>query len=186
MCCKLLPTYWPYATNYSSIPSFKDAKRVVVTLTSTPETSSNLKAVLNSLLDQTIRVNEIALNVPYKFKVPDGIELGAVVFRTGKEAKPLDGTLPTIKREGETGTIIIAIDDNHIYGKDFIKTIIQEIMKTPSMAVYVNGDTSLLALKPEMINTEVLYDDNASNLKDYLSVETRGFNYNGNVKLLTS
>lgn len=181
--CKSLPIYWPYAINYSSIPLFKGAKRVVITLTSTPETASNLKTVLNSLLSQTVRVSEIALNVPYKFKVPEGIELGATVFRTGKDAKPLDGILPTIKREGEAGTIIVAIDDKHVYGKDFIETIIQESMDSPDMVVYVNGESQILALRPEMIKPEILYDDKTSNLENYLTAKTRGFDYTENYKL---
>jgi hypothetical protein len=56
-------------------------------------------------------------------------------------------------------------------------------MDSPDMAVYVNGENQLLALRPEMIKPEILYNDKTSNLENYLAVKTRGFDYSENYKL---
>ena len=66
--------------------------------------------------------------------------------------------IPILFKEKECDTTIIAIDDNVIYGKDFIQTLLEERDKNPNTVLIDNNNTSLL-LKPENYGCEILKRD---------------------------
>src|SRR3989344_4209045 len=56
-----------YSKNYKNLDkASKDEKnRVIVSLSTSPNKIKKLKPVINSILDQTVRVDEIAISIPY-------------------------------------------------------------------------------------------------------------------------
>ena len=114
-----------YIEEYNAPRKTKEKNRIIVSLTTTPDKVKKLSLVLKSLLDQTTRVDQIALNIPpdhkgHKYIIPEEYKKVVNVFKIGKDCGYVNGILPTIKREGECGTIIIVVNDDKIYGKDFI------------------------------------------------------------------
>lgn len=171
-------------TNYP-----EETKRVVVTMSTTPGRMNKLEPVLKSLLDQTMRVDQIALNLPYnhngrKYEVPDQYKKVVNVFTTGKDlGTSANAIIPTVKREGEIGTLIISVEDNKIYGKDFIESIVYESVKYPSYAIVTSGST---LVRPEFFGDSILNtnEDFHDGWKEHLNVKTRKMNYLENYRAL--
>jgi hypothetical protein len=112
-----------YISKYPSIDRF-DERRVVVVLDGKDCagcTTSNLLPALLSLLDQTVRIDEIAIcESPDSPQDTDAYPDIAVTYRTR------DAISSTITRERDANTIILFLEPNVIYGKDFIERILSE------------------------------------------------------------
>ena len=145
-------------------------KKVVINLSiSNPD---KLKPVINSLLDQTVRVDEISINTDKK--LPDYIkDLNKVVriYQTNLCIKPC------IMRENDNDTIIFFINDDKIYGKDFIQDSIDQYRsKTQSNSEGLNSDILKISDNGEIItntnifNTDLLDKCNEDdfNIKEYI------------------
>jgi hypothetical protein len=92
--------------------------------------------------------------------------------------------VPTIKREGEYGTIIIALDDNKVYGKDYIESMVIEGKKYPGYAIKSHGG---ILLCPEffdesIIDTNEIFDSDW--LKKHLRVKIKHLDYSENYKAI--
>lgn len=114
---------------YNELPRASPYK-VVITLTTIPDRIKHLGPTLASIFDQTVRVDEICLNVPFisrkglKYKIPKWLEQlkGVTIYRVEKDEGPGTKLLPTLRRERDksngnilTETRIITIDDDNIY-----------------------------------------------------------------------
>lgn len=101
----------------------------VITLTTTPNRINKLKSVLISLLDSSVAVEEIRINVPYtsckgiKYKIPSWLKkLKSVkIYRTLKDWGPATKLLPTLLDKKYKK--IIVVDDDVIYGYYMIENI---------------------------------------------------------------
>jgi hypothetical protein len=155
-----------FINNYKNLDR-ADKSRVVISFTTTPDNISKIKPMLNSILDQTVRVDQIALNIPYKYKgknyeIPKEYEKILSIFRFEKDYEDCAKYIPTLLREGEVGTKIIYLDDNQIYGKDFIEFLVEESNNNPDKAIYtkenMNSSGGVL-IKPEFFNCNILGRD---------------------------
>lgn len=150
-----------YAKNYQHLPKAFDNRMVITLSVNSKENAKKLKPVINSLLDQTVKVNMIALNVPYKYMkdIPEDIKYAVNIFGYSKEyTKDSAKLIPTLFREKECDTIIIAVDSDKIYGKDFIESTINSLSKTNK--VILSNDKSTIAVKPEFYDCDILGRDN--------------------------
>ena len=184
-----------YIENYTKLPH-GGSGRVVISFTTVPERMDKLKPMLNSLLDQTVRVDQIALNLPYnhkgvKYDVPKEYTNMLNVFKVGKDYGPGCKIIPTLLREGEVGTKIIYLDDDQIYGKDFVETLIEESEKYPDSAIYtkegMNASGGVL-IKPEFFDSSVIdsekthFDD--AWMKKHLKTQARKVDYSENYRMV--
>ncbi|MFS8159472.1 MAG: hypothetical protein ACMG6E_04515 [Candidatus Roizmanbacteria bacterium] len=98
---------------------FKTSHRTVVSLTTTPDRITLLGPTLASLLDQSIRVDEIAVNIPYKsrkgqeYVIPEWLSnlKHVKLYRVELDEGPATKLLPTLRREKEDTRIIVVDDD---------------------------------------------------------------------------
>lgn len=145
-----------YVKNYSKLPK-SDAGRVVVAFTVTPENVNKIRPMINSILDQTVKVNSIfvVLLSDKKYDLPKYITDVATTIPAGKDYG--DGTklIPILLREKECDTTIITLDSNVVYGQDFIYTIIDESLKNPRSVIVDKKGFSML-VKPELFGCEVI------------------------------
>lgn len=148
-----------YIQNYSKLR--KGGKnRVVISFTTTPDQIKHIRPMLNSILDQTVKVDQIALVVPYHYKgkkytIPDYIKRIANVFPSGKDYGEGTKLIPILLREKECDTIIIALSDQYVYGKTFIETMIEELENNPG-TVLVDDKNTTIALRPEYFGCDVI------------------------------
>ena len=114
--------------------------------------------MINSILDQTVRVDKIILIVKDENKVPSYLRKIAIIFPFEKDYGRGNKLIPLLFKEKECDTTIIALDDNVIYGKDFIEKMLEERDKNPETVLVDSKKTSIL-IKPEYYGCEVLKRD---------------------------
>lgn len=101
----------------------------------------NMKAFINSILDQNIRVDEISMSIPYKDmgKIPEWVNkivsVSGYSVKYGEEGK----IVPVVLNEGEADTKIIVVDPSHTYGKDFIQELLAKHEENPQKIIQSNG-----------------------------------------------
>jgi hypothetical protein len=187
-----------YITGYSSLDKANEEGRVIISFTTTPKRIGKIRPMLLSLLDQTVKVDQIALNIPYKYQddeyeIPREFTDILNVFRASKDYGTAIKFVPTLLREGETGTNIIYVSDNYIYGADFIETIVNASKENPDVAIHTKNsmrESEAVLIKPEFFNTEVLGHEQTEFPEDWasrtLQVEKMKLSYCENYKCLTN
>ena len=106
--------------------------RVVISLSTIPERVKLLGPTLASLLDQSIHVDEIAINLPYvsrkgkAYTVPKWLKRlkHVKIYRVDVDEGPGTKLLPTLRRESPS-TRIIVVDDDNIYHSGTIKLLLR-------------------------------------------------------------
>ena len=151
-----------FVEKYSKLPK-ADNGRIVVSFTTTPDKIKKLKPMINSVLDQTVKVDQIALVIPYKYEgkkydVPQYIKDMANIFPSGKDYGKGTKLIPILLREKECGTTIIALDDNIVYCQDFIYNMIEQSNKNPGSVLIDNKGVAIL-VKPEYFGCDVINRD---------------------------
>lgn len=175
-----------YIQNYSKLNKGDEKERVIVSFSTTPDRIEKIKPMIKSLLDQTVKVDQIAMNIPEtkNYKIPEEYSKILNIFKTGKDYGECEKIIPTLLREGENGTKIIYVNDNIIYGKDFIETMIEESNKEPNFCI---ENKSSFLVKPEFFKPEVveyekdIYDDKW--IKKNLNVSNKVIKYSENYKI---
>lgn len=170
-----------YIKNYKNLDKAHD-KKVVISMTTTPEKIKKIKPVLKSLLDQTVKVNMIVLNIPkdQEFEIPSEYKDMISILKCGKDYGCANKLIPTLLREDDNNTIIIMIEDNVIYGKDFIETIVEEYKQNNCAIINKNA----ILITPEF------FDVNKFNSKDKIASKNLNNNWikdciNSNKKEMT-
>jgi hypothetical protein len=122
--------------------------RVVVSLTSIPSRLGHVFPTLNSLFLQSRTPTAIHLNLPSlskregeAYRVPPEIEDDSrvTVFRCGEDVGPIMKLLPTVEREPDPDTIIVTVDDDVVYPRGMIETLLQEREALPEAALGFRG-----------------------------------------------
>ena len=133
-----------YIQNYMKKNRVKYDHKVIVSLTTTPTRIHKIKPMIKSILNQSVRIDQIALNIPSEYKgqaynVPVKLQSMINVFTTGRSYGRGTKCIPTILRETDANTIIILLDDYYIYGYNFIEQLLAEYHKNPDHCLYCKG-----------------------------------------------
>jgi len=132
-----------------------DKHRIVISITTNSKNIKKIGPVITSLLDQTVKVDEIALTIPYgkEYEIPDNIKKIVKVYRVYKKYEKASNIIPIIRREGEIDTKIILVSDNIIYGRDFIEDILISNKKHPgSILTHKN---KIVYIEPNFYDSDV-------------------------------
>lgn len=142
--------------NYSKLPKATEG-RVVVSVAADPKDFDKLKPVLSSILDQTVKVDQIGVVVPLKNEnnVPEYIKKIANIFPAGKDYGDGTALIPILLKEKECDTIILALSGDVIYGKDFIEKMVDDSNSNPDTVLRDTKHTAIL-VKPEYYGCEIL------------------------------
>lgn len=148
-----------YIENYTKLP--KESKdRVTVCFTANASQIDKLKPFINSILDQTVRVDDIALTIPYKDtgKVPESLKKVLSTYGYSKDYDNAGNLICSILREPEANTKIIIVEPNMVYGQDFIESMLEESEKHPDKIIY--ADNSKLPkwgilIQPKFFNDKI-------------------------------
>ncbi len=128
----------------------------------------NILPTVLSLLDQTVRVDQIALNSCLK-KEPSEICLQAInVFRVSPKTEQFRGIVPTLEREKDAKTNIIWLRNDYIYGKDFIETLI-DARKKPTQSVMAKnskGEIIGILLRSDTLKSTIIDYEKSCNQKE--------------------
>ena len=149
--------------NYSKIPRVDNNTRTIISFTTVPDRINKIQPMINSILDQTKRVDQIVLVIPYKYKdkkydIPQFVKDVANVVPSGKDYGQGTKFIPVLLREKECDTIIIALNDNVIYGADFIETITDEAKTHPDTVITDNKKYAILT-RPACYGCDIINRD---------------------------
>jgi hypothetical protein len=117
-----------YVKNYSKLESGDLKNRIVIAFEGKCE-----KPFLNSILDQTVRVNDI-INVNGGGVNGNGESTGDNIVSKERTELPLLNYLLT--REPDNNTKIIIVKPDTLYDKEFLQDILEESDKDPKKEVY--------------------------------------------------
>ena len=179
-------SYKKYLENYKNLNKASKDSKVIISFTTTPEHIKKIKPLLNSLLDQTVKVDQIVLNIPkdLKYDIPKEYNNILNVFECGKDYGCATKFIPTILREQNKDTIIILIQDNYIYGKDYIETMIEEYNKNKCAIINKQG----ILVTPEFFGMDIYKRDNCELgddwIKNCIKVDKKEMKYSENYKML--
>lgn len=144
--------------NYMSIPKINYPHKVVVSLTTTPSRIKHIKPMVKSILSQSKRIDQIALNIPKEHKkktpyiLPENLDKMINIFHCGRDYGNGTKCIPTILRETDSNTLIILLDDNYIYPSDFIEKLVASF--NPKSCLYGKG---VIAAKASSFKEDLLH-----------------------------
>ena len=129
-----------YIKNYKNLNKASENNKVILSFTSDTKKINKIMPMLKSILDQTVKVNQIVLNLPEdNYNIPKEYNDILNIFYCGKDYGEATKLIPTLLREDNADTIIILLKDDCIYGKDFIETMIEESNKNDSAIISKEG-----------------------------------------------
>lgn len=143
-----------YVETYSSLPLASQDKRVIIVLS--VQNEDELKTIyptINSLLHQTVRVNQIFLVLPCKSNcnVPENLTKVVTIVKPGKTYdETYQDIISILQREKEKDTVIIKVSNRVIYGNDFIQHLL-EISESATDFVIKDKANLFLLVKPSLI-----------------------------------
>ena len=146
-----------FINKYSHLPKANLKNRTVISFSTTPEKINKIKPMINSILDQTVKVDAIymVLLADKNYNTPRYITNVATVVLAGKDYGGGTKIIPILLKEKECDTIIIALNDNVVYGQDFIFTMIEESNKNPG-TVLLDKKGDVMLVKPEYFGCDVI------------------------------
>lgn len=128
-----------FLKHMNTIPKNKD--RIIVVFNLNKKITRRNITFINSILDQTVRPNEISLLLSYSKneKVPDSIKNIVSTCGYSKDYGQYNSILYPILKEPDANTKILILNPNLIYGKDFLSIMIEKSDQNPNKIVYVNA-----------------------------------------------
>jgi hypothetical protein len=158
-----------YIEKYSDVKPYKLKKSIIVSLNTTPDRIGKIKPVLNSLLDQSIRVNKIIVNVYSKssepYELPENYKKVGI-FNNIKKDYQEKPNLSILNNEGESETKIIFLSDKTVYGEDFIETLVDESDNNPDSIIHTKENSRIdVLIKPKFFTVENLEKEEFPNVK---------------------
>lgn len=158
-----------YIKNYHKLPK-SNAKKVNIVIYSDYKNINRLKPLINSILDQTIRVDRIFLVVTKQItsdELPEYLNKIVTVLPAAKKygGDFANSLIPMLLNEKNADTTIVSLKNNIVYGKDFIETIINMSEKIPKTAILDNKNNALV-VKPNY------YDSNIFDRNKYIYLDT--------------
>ena len=177
-----------FINKYSHLPKANLKNRTVISFSTTPEKINKIKPMINSILDQTVKVDAIYIVLvnDKHYNIPKYINQVATTVLAGKDYGGGTKIIPILLKEKECDTTIIAMNDNVVYGQDFVFTMIEELKKNPGV-VLMDKKGDVMLVKPEyfgcdVINRQKEYFDNNWFLDK--SKNNKIIEYNENYKII--
>lgn len=129
--------------------------KIVVSLTTTPYRIKRIKPMIKSILDQSVRIDQISLNIPadQNFVIPDNLDKMINIYTIGRSYGRGTKCIPTVLRETDANTLIILLDDYYIYGYDFLEKLLEEYLKNPDHCLYSRG---AILLKSSFVKEDIV------------------------------
>ena len=174
---------------YNNLPKANKKQKVVISFTTTPQNIKKIKPMINSILDQTVKVDLIILVSPEKYKFNEFsnyIKNVAYIIPSANNYGKWTNIIPVLLREPDCNTTIIALNDNIIYGNDFIFTILEESKKYPNSTL-IDKNNKFILTKPSCLNCNNMNLDKNNFDNNWLINNTKNYNfinYNENYKII--
>lgn len=148
-----------YIKKYTSLGKpCKD--RVVICFSVSIENISRIDPFLNSILDQSVRVDEIMLITAYPdlSKISEKYKKVCSVHGYNKNYDNNAGLICSVLTEPDANTKIIIVSPEIVYPPDFVQTLVAESEKYPDKIIYGSETKEVkygVLVKPEFFDDEI-------------------------------
>jgi len=168
---------------------YKDLKRlveenVVLIIDFNTSTKKQIDLLLKSILDQTFAVTDIYfINKNMNEEQLSYYKEKGIKILSGDKNIYYDAVIKACKKVTDCNTVVVALDESIIYGKDFIEILLRENSKKPlTLLQNKNG----VLFKPDFFKTSIVDSNKDINIVDYLNdnIEIENINYNENYPIL--
>lgn len=181
-------SYKDISETFKLLPSAHSEKSVIVTFSSDKERINNIEPMINSILNQTVKVDHIVLIRPLfdEYKLPDFVENTTMKIPSGKDYGEFTNIVPLLLQVSQKDTIIISVKDNIVYGEDFIQTLIELSEEKPD-CLLIDEDRTCMLLKPCFFKSDVINRKNKIYDEKWFLDRSKNsyiFKYNNNYKNL--
>tara|TARA_Y100000389_G_C17455906_1_gene518144 strand:- start:1078 stop:1740 length:663 start_codon:yes stop_codon:yes gene_type:complete len=144
----------------------KDFKVVVVIYSKDP-LNDKLKCTINSILDQTIKIDSVLLvnNNPNTDKYPKYLNYVATPLCINKDYGYGNKLIPPMLKEKDQNVIIIPLE-NKIYGNDYFETLLKKSEENPDSQI-LNKNNDLVLFKINNFSQDIFSRDKKTFDKDW-------------------
>lgn len=179
-----------YIDNFKTLPK-ADKSRVVITFSADTSQMKKLKPFINSILDQTVRVDDIALNIPYKDvkSIPENLKKILSVHGYSKDYDDAGNLVCSVLTEPEANTKIIVVEPNMVYGEDFVEEMVRKSNENNNKIVYGGKDKNPkwgMLIQPDFFDDKISEYEKGTGCCNWLnkccSVEGVHANYSNTYK----
>lgn len=180
-----------YIELYSSLPK-KSKDKVVICFTIDNDNINDIKPFINSILDQSVKIDDIAMTVDYKNinKLDNTLKKVISPYGFSKDYEDSSNFIYSVLREPESDTKLILVEPYIIYGNDFIETMIEESNKYPNAIIFSKNEKEPekgILIKPKFFNEKICLYKKGVGLKNWLkecseNIDVKYINYNYNYK----
>lgn len=119
--------------------------KIVASITTIPSRINFIKPTLDSILNQSIPINDIYLNIPYSSKkeninyiIPLDIDKNAHVVRC-QDYGPITKLFGALVSESDPDTIIITFDDDTVYPESLVEKLLAKHKRKNNVAIGSSG-----------------------------------------------
>jgi hypothetical protein len=119
--------------------------RIIASLTTIPNRISKIEKTINALYNQTIKFDNIYLNIPFSFKgkkyiIPKFLDKydNLKIIRC-KDYGPITKIIPVLNIEKDKNTIIVTFDDDSIPSSNVLSILLRKSKKYPDCALSFSG-----------------------------------------------
>jgi hypothetical protein len=173
-----------YISDYNMLN--KTDTKTIIAINTTPQRIRKIRPMINSILDQTIRVDNIILVVPQDdidtgYTIPSDIKKIAILFPRGKNygTEFANSIIPMLLSQKEYNTTIITLLDNIIYGKDYLETLLIEGKKYKDTVICDKKHRSIL-FKSEYYDSSII--NKCKYTDEYFIKNAKSLDYTENYK----
>lgn len=171
-----------YSAKYPALPKAVPNRVVISFAIKDGYDTAKFTPFINSLLDQSVRVDDIGVNLTYKniSKIPERYKKILNIYGLSKEYDEVTNFIPTILRETEANTMVIVVDPNMSYGTDFVADLVDASQEHPDALIYGKAQDvkyGLLA-KPKFFSETLCENKNTKSINELIETCT-------NVKAIT-
>jgi hypothetical protein len=164
-----------YIKNYGKLKK-ASKERVIVCFSNTDPNLPNINPFLNSILDQTVRIDEIMLITPYHNieKIPQKYKKILTVHGHHKNYYNVSNLICSVLTEPEANTKIIIVESSIVYPVDFIETMVSESDRNPDKIIYGSENKDVkygILIKSKFFDDRISKDtiNKSSTCCDYLN-----------------
>lgn len=145
-----------FVSTYKKLSKAHDDSKVVISFTTTIKKAKDMKPFINSILDQTVQVNQITLAAPPEViaAIPADLEDYVIPIRIGKDYGEGNCLIPSLLRENEQDTIVIFLRDDQVYNKDLVENLVEKSKQMPDKAITTSCGKATL-VKPKFFGVDI-------------------------------
>lgn len=152
-----------YAKDYMKLDRANIKKKIVVSMyASNSSSSETMRSSLNSLLDQTVKPDQIIVSTPPDSSLALDDFLTSqnivIIYKMAYDYGEIGSLISPLLIEKDAGVIIILASERTIYGVEFIEQMVDASVKNPDCVIYNRGFNA-----KQYVNNNVRVDEEKMN-----------------------